>query len=393
MMEVKNILFLIGKYPNYGGTEKITTFLANKFRERGYGVHIASFEQPLPLLSDELNKGVILHKLSLPVYKCENERLLRAIICDNNIDIILNQWCLPFYTTILCNKARKGTYCKLISVLHGIPDNSKKIIVQKDALANATNVFLKCICRLKLKLTNAIIQRSERYVYCHSDRYVLLSDSFKQIFCQYAGIRENGKLLSISNPLTIKSEFDTDVLSHKKKHILYVGRMDKENKRVNRIIEAWEEIYDDYVDWQLVLVGDGPHKQLLEDYVKQKNIQRCLFTGFVKEEPINFYKDASIFMLTSDLEGFGLVAVESMSYGCVPIVYGSYSSIYDIITNGEDGFITPMPYSKAATVRHLRKLIETPNLFRQMSEKAQEKSKHFSADVIMNKWQQLFENL
>ena len=39
-----------------------------------------------------------------------------------------------------------------------------------------------------------------------------------------------------------------------------------------------------------------------------------------------------------------VLVLEAMSYGVVPVVYGSYESVYDIITNGEDGFITNVPF-------------------------------------------------
>ena len=63
-------------------------------------------------------------------------------------------------------------------------------------------------------------------------------------------------------------------------------------------------------------------------------------------------------MLTSDLEGFGLVIIESMSYGVVPVVYGSYEAVFDIIRNDVSGFITPVPYDKEITTEKVRFLIE-----------------------------------
>lgn len=145
--------------------------------------------------------------------------------------------------------------------------------------------------------------------------------------------------------------------------------MDYENKRVNRIVEAWESLYKKYVDWELILVGDGSHKNTLEDYVRKRNIQRVCFKSFQVDPPIRYYKDASIFLLTSDLEGFGLVITESMSYGVVPIVYGSYEAIYDIIDDGKSGFITPMPYNNQKTVDSISLLIEDEKLRKKWQKK------------------------
>ena len=388
------ILFLLGVYPNYGGTEKVTTLLANEFTKQGHCVSIVSFEQPFPELAEkELNPLIRLHALSKPVNSADNRRKLRAIVHEEQTDTIINQWCLPFYVTQLINHARKGTRCKLISVLHGVPDKSKRIIVAADAVANASNPIKRLICKAKYHLSRTIIRRSIRYVYKKSDRYVVLSNGFIHSFRQYTGLSDTSKLLAIGNPVTIPIEHNTDYVGKKSKQILYVGRMDLENKRVNRIVEAWEVVHKDYPDWQLVLVGDGPHRQQLQNYSKEHHIQRITFTGFVKEEPITYYKQATVLMLTSDLEGFGLVIVEGMSYGVIPVVYGSYAAVYDIITDGEDGFITPMPYSRETTVACLRSIMDNPERARAMSAAAIEKSRRFTPETVLKQWNNLFNSL
>ena len=385
-----NILFLIGKYPSYGGTEKITTVLANYFIEKN-NVYIVSFEQPVPELASELHNNIKLYYLSLPVLSIQNVKTMQSIIIDERIDLIINQWCLPFYTTMLCNIAiGRSQNCKLVSVLHGVPDKSKKVIVAEDLVLKQTGLLHKYLAKAKLYLVNQVIKNSVKYVYKHSDCYVVLSKGFIKSFQAYTGIKNTSKLYSIGNPITIPTEYDSSILLHKKRQILYVGRLDFENKRVNRIVEAWESIFTIYSDWELVLVGDGPHRMQLETYVKEHAIERVRFEGFVKEEPIQYYKDASILMLTSDLEGFGLVIVEGMSYGVVPLVYGSYVSVYDIIDHGKNGYITSCPYSKEQTIDYLKKLIDDEKLRLSMAEQAQKKSKKFTLESVTEQWENLF---
>lgn len=388
-----NILFLIGVYPGFGGTEKITTVLANSFSKDGNNVHIVSFKQANLEVLDELDPTIQLHTLSYPVYSKDNIKLLRKIVIDNHIEFIINQWCLPFFTTLLCKKSSKGLdFCKIISVLHGVPDNSKKVIIAKDKIKKASNFISKNIARTRLNIYNLIIKYSIRYVYKNSDSYVLLSPSFIDSFKAYTSIKKTNKLYAIGNPITISINEDLEVYKQKKKQILYVGRLDNENKRVIRIIKAWEELYLKYPDWKLVLVGDGPDRKSLEEYVNTKQIKRVDFKGFVKEEPTSFYKDASILMLTSDLEGFGLVIVEGMNYGVIPIVYGSYSAVYDIITNQKDGFITHTPYSNKETINCLEKIINDESLRLKMSYNAMKKSQDFLLDSILDKWYKIFKN-
>lgn len=388
-----NILFFYRVYPNYGGVEVVTSVLAKRFVADGHHVTIASLEQPHPELKDQNIDGVELICLHHPVLAKDNIQRLHQVVVDKKIDIIVNQWGLPYKTAMLCNKAIKGTSCKLVSVLHGAPNISKVIIKAQDKVKNASNPIAKLGFSAILKAKEEVIKWSIRYACRHNEKYIMLSNAFIAPLIKYARIKDASNITAIGNPVTIPVDLDGFSLDNKKKQLLYVGRMDYENKRVNRIVEAWQDIAEKHEDWELVLVGDGPHKQQLMDYVNQHKINRVRFEGFQVEAPIRYYKDASIFMLTSDLEGFGLVIIESMSFGCVPIVYGSYEAAYDIIDQGVCGFVTPKPYNKAKTTEKMELLMNDEKLRQDMAKKAMEKAKSFSIDSISQKWYELFNDV
>lgn len=385
-----NILFLYRIYPNFGGVEVVTTILANKFVEDGHNVTIVSFEQGNKELLEQLEPKVMVELLDYPIVSARNMKKLHAILVNHKTDVLINQWGLPFKTTLLCNKAIKGTQCRLISVLHGAPNISKIIIKAQDKVQNATNPLYRLMYRCILKVKEKVIKWSIRYAVKHNEYYVLLSKGFIQPLIDYSNIRDVSNILAISNPVTVPVDLTGFSLDHKKKQLLYVGRMDYENKRVNRIIEAWETIFKFYIDWELVLVGDGPHKKNLIEYVSENNIERVRFEGFRKDPPIAFYKDASIFLLTSDLEGFGLVIIESMSYGVVPIIYGSYEAAYDIVRDGISGFITPVPYRMENTIERLRLLIDDKEMREKMAKEAMNDAGRFTINSISAEWYKLF---
>ncbi|MFR9547015.1 MAG: glycosyltransferase [Rikenellaceae bacterium] len=181
-----NILFLMGVYPSYGGVEKVSTILANAFVERGYCVSIVSFEQPHPeLAKEELNKDIKLHKLSYPVSSRGNITTLNGIIINERIDILINQWCVPFYVAKLCRKAMKGTNCKLVSVHHNLPNTNARIKALEIAIENKQNVFVNKVKKLAVTLVSRL---SLRYTFNKSDKYVVLSESFISIANKYIGI-------------------------------------------------------------------------------------------------------------------------------------------------------------------------------------------------------------
>lgn len=388
-----NILFFYRVYPNYGGVEVVTTVLANRFIKDGHGVIIASIEQPHIELACQLLPDVKLVKLDYPVCSIKNMRKLHRLIINEKIDIIINQWGLPFMSTLLCRVAIKRTSCKLISVLHGAPNTSKLIIKARDKCETVYNPFLKYIYHAIMYLKEELVKASIRYNCSHCEKYVLLSSHFIKPLSDYAHIKRTENIIAIGNPVTIPVYFEEWELKQKKKQLLYVGRMDYENKRVNRIVEAWKVLYEKYVDWELVLVGEGPYKSTLEEYIRRYDIQRVCFKGFQVSPPIQHYKEASIFLLTSDLEGFGLVVIESMSYGVVPVVYGSYEAIYDIIDNGKSGLITPIPYNSKKTIDCISLLIENEKLRKEMAKEAMCKAKCFTIDSVITRWYNLFEEV
>lgn len=103
------------------------------------------------------------------------------------------------------------------------------------------------------------------------------------------------------------------------------------------MIETWEFIEEHNPNWKLTIVGDGPERSNLEQISNNIGLKRVSFVGF--QNPNEYYKRAAVLMLTSEYEGFPLVIAECMSFGVVPIVYGSYSAVYDIIENGKNGAI------------------------------------------------------
>ena len=388
-----NILFFYRIYPNYGGVEVVTTILANKFVLDGNKVTILSIEQPHIELASQLSDGIEIKKIDYPVYSKKNSQAVKKIIEEKNIDIIVNQWGLPFNTTRLFYHAIKGSKCKLVSVLHGSPYTSKVVIKAQDKIDAADNIISKSFYRVIKYLKEAVIKASIRYACRKNEKYILLSKSFIKPLIDYAHLKSDENIVAIGNPVTVPVDLKGFSLDKKKKQLLYVGRMDFENKRVNRILEAWENVWKDYPKWSLVLVGDGPHKKELQEYVEQNHIGNVRFEGFQADPPVNYYKDASIFMLTSDLEGFGLVIIESMSFGVVPVVYGSYEAVYDIIRDGKSGFITSQPYNKRITVEKIKYLMDNDMQRQIMAKEAMIDASRFTIDSVSEKWYKLFDDV
>lgn len=386
-----NILFVDKKFPHFGGIAVVTKMLAEKFVADGHRVFVATL-MPCSYegIEKQIPKGVSVFQLKKPTWNLSNIKLLHKAIVENDVDVIINQWALHCEISYICKKACKGTKCKLISELHGAPDTTKMLIELNDRVKFAKNSVSEFFYKMKLTLAHMITRVSIRYATAVCDKYVLLSEGFIKPLIDYAKIKNAQNICAIGNAIGIPADGFEYNFDNKQKQLLYVGRMDPFNKRVNRIVEAWETVYKDYPDWTLELVGEGPQLADLKEYVQKNEIERVNFHGFQNEPPRKFYEKASVLLLTSDLEGFGLVIIEGMQFGVVPIVYGSYVAVYDIIENEKDGFITPMPYKLDNTVEKMKALMNQPNLRNQMAINAMQKAKQFSLDNIAQKWYDIF---
>ena len=386
-----NILFLMGVYPSYGGVEKVSTILANAFVESGHSVSIVSFEQPHPELIDkELNHEVGLYKLSYPVFGKRNIQKLRTIIVKQKIDILINQWAVPYYVARLCYKATQGLNCKVITVHHNDPSTNARIKgIEIDIKRKAgISTFL----HLKLSLVRFFSRLSLRYTYKKCDRYVVLSPSFIPIATRYMGIHHPHKILALPNPVTINPCCDIDkTMSNKGKEIIWVGRIEYNQKRTFRLIDIWQKLYLKYPDWHLTIVGDGPDRQDLQNRIVETKLPNIEITGF--RDPVVYYDRASILLLVSEYEGFPLVTIESMSYGVVPVVLGSYAACYDIIENGKNGFIVPTPFRTQMFADVVDSLICNETLLKRISEEAYNSSENFSRRKIVGKWNELMDEV
>ena len=297
---------------------------------------------------------------------------------------------MPFYVARLCYKATKGLNCKVVTVHHNDPSTNARIKgIEIDIERKAgVSTFLP----LKLSLVRFFSRLSLRYTYKKCDRYVVLSPSFIPIAARYMGIHHPHKILALPNPVTIDPCCDIDkAMSNKGKEIIWVGRIEYNQKRTFRLIDIWQKLYLKYPDWHLTIVGDGPDRQDLQNRIVETKLPNIEITGF--RDPVEYYDRASILLLVSEYEGFPLVTIESMSYGVVPVVLGSYAACYDIIENGKNGFIVPTPFRTQMFADVVDRLICNETLLKRTSEEAYNSSENFSRKKIVEKWNQLMDEV
>jgi glycosyltransferase involved in cell wall biosynthesis len=119
--------------------------------------------------------------------------------------------------------------------------------------------------------------------------------------------------------------------------ILYVGKyIDK--KRPLDLMRAFEKL--NHPQAALVMVGEGPLRASMEEYIKQHNLAEVYLTGFINQSQISdYYAAADVFVMCSGAgETWGLTVNEAMNFEKPIIVSKTCGSATDLVREGENGF-------------------------------------------------------
>lgn len=388
-----NILFLLKSF-DVGGVEVVTSVLANRFASEGHHVVLWAFYRHEPTLERRLSDSVhIVYGNSFSASRENVESLVRTID-ENMVDIVINQWALPPQSTSLLKKVIRKHPARIISVYHSDPMTNGRLMGIDTSLRNTVNPLNRWLLKCKRYAYKTITSYSMSRCYKMSDMFVVLADSYKQHLADFIGVKNPDHLVAIGNPVTIDRIEPLYDKRPKEKRILYVGRLESKNKKPERVLNVWSNICREYEDWHLDIVGDGPEKEKLEQMVSWYGLQRIHFYGF--QQPERFYQSASLLLLTSDFEGFPLVIVEAMSYGVIPIVYGSFSAVYDIIDDEKNGVIvskTEKDFNAKMMADKCKTLILDDKKRSNMVTAAIAKSKNYSIDKIYEQWMKVFNEL
>lgn len=364
-----NICFVTSEYasPLRGGVERVTCLLAAALAKGGFGVYMVS--QMNPLTEEERQEN----RLVFPSANEEvNAGYLEDLLREHQISVVINQ-SHHLWIFRVCAEVKKRTGCKLLTVVHTAPDALLRDLTdrwegsafQAKGHLRRIRAFVKegVLYPYRYRVLRRLLHDKYAAYYGMSDAVVLLSHRYKVGFSRLGELQEASRLYAISNPVEfVNGDWD---FSSKQKVLLYVGRMEFSAKRPDRVVKIWEKLHHQYPDWHLYMLGDGPAKACLMDYCTQKGIGNIHFTGV--QNPIPYYNKASILCFTSTHEGFGLVLIEAMSKGVIPIAYNSYEAVQDIIKDKTNGFLIP-PFKESKYIRTLKSLMDNEDLRRQVME-------------------------
>lgn len=389
-----NILFLHRLWPSYGGGETVTKCLANEMIRRGHEVHVLYFKyadnEGDSIKPNDAIKASEIDDVDFDEFKKEffvSKRLSEKVcfnlikyVKGNHIDAIINQWWpVEFHQGV-----REATGVKLVKCLHMDP-NTKKVFEFTGLKKWCFNVIEPLYRKVE---TAKHLYSSDKYLR-NVDKYIFLAPSFLEFYRNTSKAKGRiSKTDFVFNPLVFEEYITEEDFEKKEKRVLFVGRLVEGHKKVSRILNIWKRFEEEYPDseWLLDIVGDGPDRERYENFTKNHGLRRVSFYGY--QDPRPYYKRASIFLMTSAYEGWGMTFVESQQNGVVPIGMSTYLAIFDQIENRQNGIIVPSGDEDAMYYEMLA-LMDAPETRRRMAIKGLETCKRYTVDKIVDKWEKI----
>lgn len=394
------ILFIANRAfaPNRGGIERFSIELGKRFVKDGHAVIYLSSINDLSADESE-HLGINAPHYYLPnIRKTKsraNSRFLYELVSEQHVDILFNQQADTCDWIDLCHEVRLKTKCKVVTILHFDPHHYIDLFHATKEQIVDTGFSLSRKLGLLIRNTPIYRMRQKHLFGCvfktavkKSDAFVILSQNAKPRLMEMIGNTDANKVVVISNPVTIDCQIDQKPA--KKHQLLFVGRMVFEQKRPDLMLKIWERLYQEFPDWELILLGDGEYLPVVRNHAAQSQLERIHIMG--SSNSSKYYQSASILCVTSNTEGFSLVTVEASQNYVVPIAFDSFTAVTDVILNGITGYIVPT-FDIDAYTNRLRQLMSNPNLLNQMAESAHDYVQVFNMDRVAPRWYELFNSL
>lgn len=375
--------------PYFGGIERVTDQIAKALIQKGYNVLYLGLKKR----DEEMGYDFPCPFFFFPEeddFSEKNRLFYLQFLRTHGVDVIINQ-AGAFMASHLFLNVGSNVGVKRISVIHSSPllyyhsFASIFLTTSKASLKERLLLIKKYVSYFSYKKrTLKRFKRHYKFVGENSETVCLLSDRFREEL-RFVDFSYFSKIVAIPNPNSFKVD---RLYNDKEKIILFVGRLDKGEKRPDRLLKVWRQLYKYFPDWKLLFVGDGEEREVLEKKVKTLSIERVFFEGM--QHPIPYYEKAAIFCLTSNYEGFPVALTEAMQYGVVPIVFESFLSARDIIIPEETGILVK-PFVIRDYVRELKNLMLDEEKRKRISFNVVNYVRQFDIDIIIKKWVSLID--
>lgn len=372
-----------------GGTERTTARISNELRRRGH--------RCFNLYAKPIGDMFEMTKFD-GIYKDCSANAIKNIIETQKIDKIIIEGAFILVKNVSEGRSKAPYKPKILFVHHFAPGYESyfnafssiwKQMLYAQSTANKIKAFVKVLIYPLFKpYMDASFHKLYKTAYSSCDKIVLLSPEYVDDYCKFGDINDKTKFVSIPNAVSFDEFIPIDELKNKQKTVLIVTRLDEVQKRISLAIKIWKRIEEDadLKDWNFKIVGFGESEHEYRNLVSRLKLKRISFEG--RQNPIKYYKECSLFMMTSLFEGWPMTLNESLQFGCVPFVYDTCASFHEIINNGENGYLIT-DKDEEDFYRKMSEVMLNENRRMDLMKAAVESSTRFTLDKIVTQWEKL----
>ena len=383
-----NIAFIHQDFPG-GGAEIVTFDIARMLEPKGIKVYVFVYnlkENKIPP-----------HATNINIIKLEHERdkanlptLINAIR-EHNIGMFVFPGDV-YEVSLYADEIKQQTSCKLIFMLHSQPFWEyliRKEIIKRDvkrSFLKRLEWYLLRSYKYVLGIKRAKVVKAYKKCYDKVDIFGVLCQDYAREISDAIGVSvDSSKFRVLTNSICSKE----DIVEAKQKEVYYIGRLNYEFKRVERLLKAWNIVSQRYPDWTLNILGEGEESQNLKTLAAKLKLERVNFLGF-SNNPQPHYDRAAIVCLTSTYEGWGMVLMEAQTNGCATIAFDCSAGVREILSPSWENGVLVTPYSIEEYAQSLSKLMEDEDLRNKIAVNARSSVKRFSLENTLNQWNNVF---
>lgn len=372
--------------PHSGGVQMSTLKMGSHFASKGHEVHIFSFTKEGhidPDFAQVYHAGE-----NKKHYNPVNIAYFQKVVSDLSPDIVINQ--MPYEreigTALLACKSKKDFLLlgclrnTLFSVVKNL-DNYRKNVLPKPLQPFFANIIGKKILLEKHKRNHS---HDLLFILDTYDYFVLFGPPNKSELEYFVGGYKNEKIAFITNSIPKV----LDELPKKDKVILYLSRLDYEQKRADLILPLWKKVMNKLPDWRMEIVGDGPALKHIQVQIETEKLPRIKVFG--KQKPDEYYREAPIYIMTSAFEGFPNTLIEAQSFGAVPVIYDNYPMAGWVAHDGEDAFLIP-PFEVDEMAEKILFLAKNEPQRNKMGTASLKNARRFTIDKVGKHWLDFFD--
>ena len=361
-------------YPTFGGSGVLATELGIALADMGHQVHFVPYKQPVKLAL--LSHHVHFHEVVVPdyplfryqPYELALSSKLVNVVKAHNIELLHVHYAIPHaYAGYMAQQMllEEGIKIPMVTTLHGT-----------DITLVGNHPFYKPAVTFSINNSDAVTSVSES----------LREDTLTH-FTINKSIDVIPNFIDLSKLGQQDGPCEREAMAEPPERIItHVSNL-RPVKRLLDVIEIFDRVVAQ-CPARLVIVGDGPDKDPAKALIEKKGLKsKVQFMGN-SEEVHKILCLTDLFLLPSEIESFGLAALEAMACR-VPVISTNVGGLPEVNLHGHSGYLSDVG-AVEDMAKNALSILKDEDTLDQFKDQARVQAQKFSIDLIVPQYEALY---